>query len=89
MKGCLISGLNCFWVSSCEMCAIILPHWKKEKLTLYGTLLILYDNSFIMAEKYNDMHSEDAIDMEKLLESTDREKKLLDDVLEKYRNGIF
>ena len=42
-----------------------------------------------MAEKYNDMKSADEIDIEKLLESTDSEKIVLDDVLGKYKNGMF
>ena len=44
-----------------------------------------------MAEKYNDTKSADEIDMEKLLESTgtDSEKIVLDDVLGKYKNGMF
>ena len=42
-----------------------------------------------MAEKYNDTKSADKIDMEKLLESTDSEKIVLDDVLGKYKNGMF
>ena len=44
-----------------------------------------------MAEKYNDTKSADEIDMEKLLESTgtDSEKIVLDDVLRKYKNGMF
>ena len=42
-----------------------------------------------MAEKYNDMKSADEIDMEKLFESTDSEKIVLDDVLRKYKNGMF
>ena len=46
-------------------------------------------HSFIMAEKYNDTKSADEIDMEKLLESTDSEKIVLDDVLGKYKNGMF
>ena len=40
-----------------------------------------------MAEKYNDMKSADEIDMEKLLESTDSEQIVLDDVLGKYKNS--
>ena len=36
-----------------------------------------------MAEKYNDTKSADEIDMEILLESTDSEKIVLDDVLGK------
>ena len=35
------------------------------------------------------MKSADEIDMEKLLESTDSEKIVLDDVLGKYKNGMF
>ena len=42
-----------------------------------------------MAEKYTDMKSADEIDMEKLLESTDSEKIVLDDVLGKYKNSMF
>ena len=42
-----------------------------------------------MAEKYNDTKSADEIDMEKLLESTDSEKIVLDDVLGKYKNSMF
>ena len=42
-----------------------------------------------MTEKYNNMKSTDEIDMEKLLESTDREKIVLDDVLGKYKNSMF
>ena len=42
-----------------------------------------------MAEKYNDTKSADKIDMEKLLESTDSEKIVLDDVLGKYKNSMF
>ena len=40
-----------------------------------------------MAEKYNDMKSADEIDKKKLLESTDSEKIVLDDVLGKYKNS--
>ena len=35
------------------------------------------------------MKSADEIDMEKLLESTDSEKIVLDDVLGKYKNSMF
>ena len=42
-----------------------------------------------MAEKYNVMKSADKIDMEKLLESTNSEKILLDDILGKYKNSMF
>ena len=37
-----------------------------------------------MAQKYNDTKSADEIDME-----TDREQIVLDDVLGKYKNGMF
>ena len=42
-----------------------------------------------MAEKYNDTKSADEIDMDKLLESIYSEKIVLDDVLGKYKNGMF
>ena len=42
-----------------------------------------------MAEKYNDTKSADEIDMEKFFKSTDSEKIVLDDVLGKYKNGMF
>ena len=42
-----------------------------------------------MAEKYNDTKSADEIDMEKVLESTYSKKIVLDDVLGKYKNGMF
>ena len=42
-----------------------------------------------MAEKYNATKHADEIDMENLLESTDSEKIVLDDVLGKYENGMF
>ena len=42
-----------------------------------------------MTEKFNNMKSADEIDMEKLLESTDSEKIVLDDVLGKYKNSMF
>ena len=60
---------------------------KKISLVLYISEICYC--SLILAEKYNDTKSADEIEMEKLLESTDSEKIVLDDVLGKYKNGMF
>ena len=60
-----------------------------KKISLVLCICEISYHRLIMAEKYNYMKSGDEIDLEKLLESTESKKIVLDDVLGKYKNGMF